>query len=103
MTERADDPPTDLLEDRGNVRIAGRLDLEKARLEALVGPIEIGPLQEDNMRMDISIEGATETLDKRHRSRLDLLPLATAFDRLVDVILTNRGADNRMDLCRQFL
>ena len=53
MTERADDPPTDLLEDLGNVRIAGRLDLDKARLEALVGPIEIGPLQEDNMIMDI--------------------------------------------------
>jgi hypothetical protein len=48
--QRADDPPTDLLEDRGNVRIAGRLDLDKARLAALVGPIKIDPLKEDKMK-----------------------------------------------------
>jgi hypothetical protein len=35
-----DDPPIALLEDFGNVRIAGRLALEKARLAALVGPIK---------------------------------------------------------------
>jgi hypothetical protein len=34
---------TDLLEDRGNVGITGRLALEKARLAALVGAIEIRP------------------------------------------------------------
>jgi hypothetical protein len=46
--QRADDPPTDLLEDRGNVCIAGRLALEKARRAALGGPIKIDPLKEDN-------------------------------------------------------
>ena len=55
------------------------------------------------MIMDIQIDGAAEALDKRHRSRLALLPLATSFDRLVDVILTDRGADNRMDLRGQVL
>ena len=53
MTERADDPPTDLLEDLGNVRIAGRLALDKARLEARLGAIELDALKEDNMIMDI--------------------------------------------------
>src|SRR5713101_863014 len=65
-TQRADDPPTDLLEDLGNVRIAGRLDLDKARLEALVGPIKIDPFKEDNMIMDIQIDGASVSLYKRH-------------------------------------
>jgi hypothetical protein len=37
--------------------------------------------------MDIELERATEALEKRHRSRLDLLPLDTAFDRLVNVIV----------------
>ncbi len=55
------------------------------------------------MKMEIQIDGATKALDKRHRPRLDLLPLDAAFDRLVDVILRDRGADNRMDLCRQIL
>ena len=50
-TERADDPPTDLLEDLGNVRIAGRLALDKARLEACLGAIEIDALKEDNVIM----------------------------------------------------
>jgi len=49
-TQRTDDPPTDLLEDRGNVRIAGRLALDKARLAALVGAIEIDPLKEAKVR-----------------------------------------------------
>ena len=54
------------------------------------------------MKMDMQIYGATETLDKRHRPRLDLLPFDATLDRLVDVILRDRGADNRMDLCGQF-
>src|SRR5215510_16499089 len=41
LTERADDPPTDLLEDLGNVRIARWLALDKARLAARLGAIEI--------------------------------------------------------------
>jgi hypothetical protein len=49
----ADDPPTDLLENRSNVRVAGRFDFEKEQLAALVGPIKIDPLKEDEMKMDI--------------------------------------------------
>ena len=40
----------------GNVGIAGRLALDKARLEALVGAIEIDTLKEDHMIMHIEIE-----------------------------------------------
>lgn len=36
VAPRTDDPPADLLEDPGTVRIAGRLGLDKTRLEALV-------------------------------------------------------------------
>ena len=54
------------------------------------------------MKMDIQIEGATKTLDKRHRPRLDLLPCDAALDRLIDVILRDRGADDCMHLCGQF-
>jgi len=36
LAQRADDPPADLLEHLGNVSIAGRLDLDKARLGVLV-------------------------------------------------------------------
>src|SRR5712692_8927796 len=103
VAPRADDPPTDLLEYRGNVRIAGRLDLDKARREALVGAIKVGSLKKNYMEMEVQIHGAAESLDKRHRPWLDLLPLDTSCDRLVHIILTDRGADNRMDLCRQVL
>src|SRR5436309_7382009 len=52
-TQLTDDPVTDLLEDRGNVGITGRLALEKARRAALVGAIEIDPLEEDAMAMEV--------------------------------------------------
>ena len=87
MASLPDDPPTDLLEDRGNVRIDGWLALEKARLEARRGAIEIDALKNNTMQMDMQIEGAPEALDKRHRSRLYLLLLDPAFDCMVDVIL----------------
>jgi hypothetical protein len=46
---------------------------------------------------------ATKSLDKRYRPRLNLLPLDASSDRLVDVILCNRGADNLMNRHRQML
>ena len=49
--ERADDPPTDLLDHVCNVGIAGRLALEKAGFEALVGTIEKHALHDDHMVM----------------------------------------------------
>ncbi len=48
VAQRADDPPADRLDYRGNIGITGRLALEKARREALVGPIKIDPLKEDS-------------------------------------------------------
>jgi hypothetical protein len=56
-TQCADDPPTDLPEDLGNVRIAGRLALDKPGLEARLYAIEVDALQEDDMKMDMQIEG----------------------------------------------
>ena len=46
---------TDLLDHGGDVGIAGRLTREKARREALVGAIEIDPLEEDTMKMEIGV------------------------------------------------
>src|SRR5262249_52582079 len=54
----ADDPPTDLLDHRGNVGIGGWLALDKARLQPLVGAIEIDTLNDDHMKMDVHIECA---------------------------------------------
>ena len=62
----------DLLDHGGDVGIGGRLACDKARLEALVGAIEIDPLKEDAMEMEIQIDGTAETLDKGDRPRLDL-------------------------------
>jgi hypothetical protein len=50
-----------------------------------------------NMIMHIQINSAAKALDKCDQSRLDFGPLETSFDRLVHVILTNRGANDRMD------
>jgi len=94
---------THLPEDLGHVRIAGRLALDKARLTALAGAIERNPLKEDNMIMDIEIDGSTASLDKRHRPWLDLLPLDATFDGLVHGVLGDRGTNNRTNLCREFL
>jgi hypothetical protein len=43
----------DHLDHRGDVGIAGRLALEKARRAALVGAIQIDALEEDAMEMEI--------------------------------------------------
>ena len=56
VAQLTDHPPADLLEDPGNVRIAGRLDLDETRLEALVGAIEIDTLKEDQMIVHIEIK-----------------------------------------------
>ena len=102
VAQLTDDAPADCLHHLGNVGIAGRLALDKARLEARCGAIEIDALKKDTMKMDIQIEGATKTLDKRHRPRLDLLPCDAALDRLIDVILRDSGADDCMHLGGQF-
>jgi hypothetical protein len=51
--------------------------------------------------MEIHIETSAESLDKRDRSWLHVVPLDTASDRLVDVIWRDGGADDGMHLCRQ--
>src|SRR6516162_11288133 len=72
-TQLTEDAVTELLEDRGNVRIAGRFDCDKAGRAARCGAIEGDALQEDTMEMEVHIERTAETLDNRHRPRLDLV------------------------------
>ena len=60
---RTDDAPADRLHhvscsagaDRGNVRIAGWLALDKARLEARLGAIEVDAIKEDAMEMEVGV------------------------------------------------
>ncbi len=61
VAQRADDPPTDLLEYRGNVRIVGRLDRDKARREALVSTIKVGSLKNNHMEMEVQTGPVTTT------------------------------------------
>src|SRR6516225_12446915 len=96
-TQLTDDAVTELLEDRGNVRIARRFDCDKAGLAARCGAIEGDALYEDAMEMEVHIDRTAQTLDKRHRPRLDLVAWDTACDRLIHVLLTDRRADDRMD------
>jgi hypothetical protein len=53
------------------------------------------------MKMEMRLEAATASLEKRDRSRLHFLPFDAAFDRLVNVILRDGGADDGMHLRRQ--
>jgi hypothetical protein len=53
MAELTDDPMADFLHDGCHIGIAGRVDREKAGLEALVGAIEIDPREEDTMKMEM--------------------------------------------------
>jgi len=53
MAELAEDPMADFLNHVCHVGIAGRLDREKAGRAALVGAIEIDPLEEDAMEMEV--------------------------------------------------
>jgi len=53
VAQRADDPPTDLLEYLGNVRIAAWLDPDKARRGALVGAIKVISLKKNLMEMEV--------------------------------------------------
>src|SRR5262249_45996414 len=50
------------------------------------------------VEMQIELEGTAETLDKGDRPWVDGGPLVTALDRLIDVILPDGGANDRMDL-----
>jgi len=54
-TQLTDDAVTELLEDRGNVRIAGRFDCDKAGLAARCGAIEVDALYEDTMEMEVGV------------------------------------------------
>src|SRR5262249_9064122 len=66
-----------------------------------VGAIEVDTLYEDAMEMEVHIERAAKTLEKRDRARVDGGSRVTALDRLVDVILPDGHADDGMDLGRE--
>jgi len=55
MAERADDTMADFLHDVCHVGIAGRRAREKAGLAARLGAIEVDPLQEDAMEMEVGV------------------------------------------------
>jgi hypothetical protein len=54
-TQRADDPPADRRDDRGNIGIGGRIALDKPRFEPFVGAIEIDPLKEDKVCRQLAL------------------------------------------------
>ena len=87
----------DLLNHGGDVSIAGRFGFNKPGLEALVGAIEIDPIEEDTMRMPMPIDSTSETLDKGDRSRLDVGSREASGDGFVHIILSDRGADDAVD------
>ena len=101
MAKRADDPMTDLLDDGRDVNIGRGLILDKLGLAARCGAIEIDPFKEEEMKMYIQIDTTAESLDKRDRSRVHLVPLHAALHRSIHVILADRGTDDGMHLCRQ--
>jgi hypothetical protein len=72
--------------------------LDPARLAACRAALAIEALKQDPMHMARQSYGAPEALAKGHRPRLDLLPFDVRLDRLMDVILRDRGADDRMGL-----
>ena len=53
VAQHADEPPTALLEELGNVRIAGWLAPDKVRLAVLVRAIEIDSLKNTHMEMAV--------------------------------------------------
>ena len=57
--ELADDPMADRLDHRGDVGIAGRLDREKAGLEARLGAIEVDALKKEDMKMEMQEKRST--------------------------------------------
>src|SRR5262249_57799724 len=72
-------------------------------VEAYGGALEVDALHEAAMDMEVHIDPTAKTLDKRDRAWVEGGPLETACDRLVDVILTDGGAHDRMDLGREVL
>ena len=55
------------------------------------------------MIMQMHVDGTAKTLDKRDGFRLDCGSWDTTCDGLIHIILTNRGADDGMDLRGQVL
>ncbi len=93
----ADDPLADLLEDRGDLRIGGRLLGAKTWREPLGGAVLIDPLKEDQVVMQIQIDASTEALQERHRAGLHGGPRGALLHGVIDIILPDGAADNGMD------
>src|SRR5262249_11421608 len=87
LAELTDDPPADFLYHFCYIGIAGRLAREKAGFATFVSAIEVDPLQEDAMEMEVQIQSTAKALEKGDRARVDVRPLVTVCARLVDVIL----------------
>jgi hypothetical protein len=87
----------DLRDDCGNIGIGGRLACDKMWREARLSAIEVDALKEDAMKMEVQIDGTARALDKGHRPWLHVGSLKASGDCLVHIILTDRGANDRMD------
>src|SRR5262245_11374345 len=81
----------------------GGLTREKAWLQTLVSAIEKHSLQEEQVKVHVEIERTAKALDKGDRARVDGGPLMTLCDRLVDVILSDGGANDGVDLGSEVL
>ena len=64
---------------------------------------EDSALQKNHMEVHVAIDDIAKALKQCHRPRMCLLAVDAAFDCLVDIILTDSLADDRMDLRSQSL
>jgi hypothetical protein len=55
VAQFTDDAPTDVLDHGGDVRVGRGLTLHKTWLEVLVTAIQIDPLKEDAMEMEVGV------------------------------------------------
>ncbi len=62
MAERADHPPTDVLDNVCHVGIAGRFALDKLGFQTLVRAIEKHALNDDHMVMYVELKCPAESL-----------------------------------------
>jgi hypothetical protein len=81
MAERADDPPTDVLDHVCHVGIARRFGFDKAGLETLGGAIEVNALKEDDVKMEIGVRpGLHLMVCMKNNTLVSLIPVTRYMD-----------------------
>jgi hypothetical protein len=97
LAKLAHDKMAELRADRGNIGSGGRLACDKTWREARLSAIEVDALKEDAMEMEVQMDGTARALDKGHRPWLHVGSVKASGDCLVHIILTDHGANDRMD------